>query len=220
MNAYLIRKATTGDIPFLVAVVVAAEKSGSDKLSYCTLFGIHEQTAGDFIKAMFEEEIDGCEFSVSSFLIAEYAGKPVAAFGGWIETLNEDELPSKILKSNLISYTFGREAMEFLKSKAVFISELVSEREPLTLQLEYLYVVAEHRGKGIPGMLIEALEKAAFQQYPALKKAQVQVYGNNAGAINVYKKSGFQIQQVYKANNQEVLTLLPYNEKCIMQKSF
>lgn len=220
MNEYAIRKATTRDIPFLVKTVVAAEKSGSDKLSYCTLFGIDEQTAGSFIKTMFEEEIDGCEFSVNSFLIAEYAGSPVAAFGGWVETLNEDELPSKILKSNLISYTFGKEAMESLKSKAGFISELVSERAPFTLQLEYLYVVAEHRGKGIPGMLIEALENAAFQQYPALKSAQVQVYANNTGAINVYKKSGFQIQQVYKTNNQEVLTLLPYNEKCIMQKNF
>jgi len=220
MNGYSIRKASIADIPFLVTVVVAAEKSGSDKLSYSTLFDLAEQQAKDFIAAMFEEEIDGCEFSVSSFLIVEYAGEPVAAFGGWIETLNEDELPSKMLKSNLISYTFGRAAMESLKSKAAFISELVSERESLTLQLEYLYVVDEHRGKGLSNRLIEALEQTAFLQYPSVTKAQVQVYGNNTNAINVYKKNGFQIKEKYKTDNAEVLNLLPYNEKYIMEKLF
>jgi ribosomal protein S18 acetylase RimI-like enzyme len=168
---------------------------------------------------MFEEEIDGCEFSISSFLIVEYQGKPVAAFGGWIETMNEDETASKLLKSNLISYTFGREALEFLKTKASVISELVTEREPFALQLEYLYVDAGHRGKNLSALLIDALEKRAIAMYPALKKIQVQVYSNNIPAITIYKKTGFEIASTSKSNHPEVLEFLPWNEKYIMQKT-
>lgn len=218
MNEYLLRKATINDIPFLVCVVVSAEKSGSDKLSYSTLFNLPEQKAKDYIKAMFEEEIDGCEFSVNSFLIVEYNGKPVAAFGGWVETLNDDGMASKMLKSNLISFTFGKESMEFLKKKANIINELVSDREPLALQLEYLYVTDGHRGKGLSSILIAGLEREAALVFPQLKKVQVQVYSNNINALNVYKKNGFEISKSYKANNNEVLNLLPWNEKYIMEK--
>jgi len=218
MSKYLVRKAAIKDIPFLVEVVVAAEKSGSDKLSYSTLFNLPEQKAKELIKSMFEEEIDGCEFSLSSFLIVEHSGQPVAAFGGWIETLNEDNMASNILKSNLISFTFGKEPMLFLKTKAAVISELVSEREPMALQLEYLYVSDDHRGKGLSNMLIEGLEKEAVAIYPALKKVQVQVYSNNDAAIAVYKKNGFTIGRSYKATNAEVLNLLPWNEKYVMEK--
>ncbi len=218
MSGYLFRKAVADDIPFLADTVVAAEKSGSDKLSYCTLFNLPEEKARGFIKSMFEEEIDGCEFSVSSFIVAEYNGKPVAAFGGWVETINEDNMPSNMLKSNLISFTFGKEALAFLKTKAAAIAELVSEREPLALQLEYLYVSDEHRGKGLSNQLITELEKAAAAIYPAVSKVQVQVYSNNDGAIAVYKKNGFHIGRTYKASNDEVLQLLPWNEKYIMEK--
>jgi ribosomal protein S18 acetylase RimI-like enzyme len=218
MGTYLVRKATAGDIPFLVDTVVAAEKNGTDKLSYSTLFNLSEQKAKDYIKAMFEEDIDGCEFSLTSFLVAEYEGQPVAAFGGWIETLNEDNMASNMLKSNLIRFTFGKEPMGFLKTKVALVSELVSEREPLTLQLEYLYVTVAHRGKGLSNILIDGLIKAAAVTYPALTKVQVQVYSNNNNAVSVYKKNGFEVGRSYKAKNEEVLNLLPWNEKYIMEK--
>jgi len=219
MSAYLIRKAAAGDIPFLVDVVVAAEKSGTDKLSYSTLFDLPQQKAKEYIQSMFEEEIDGCEFSLSSFLVVEYEAAPVAAFGGWIETLNEDNMASKMLKSNLISFTFGKEAMASLKNNAAAIAEMVSERELLTLQLEYLYVTDAHRGKGLSNLLIEELEKEAVTLYPELKKVQVQVYSNNANAIAVYKKNGFEVGKSYKSNNAATLQLLPWNEKYIMEKN-
>ena len=217
MKEYLIRKATINDTSFLTDVVIAAEKGNSDKLSYSTLFNLSEERVAELIKNMFEEEIDGCEFSISSFIIIEYEEEPVAAFGGWIEGFN-NSLPSKILKSNLLSYTFGSDSIEFLKTKSGIIKELVSEREPMALQLEFLYVSENHRGKRLADKLIHELEKNALSEYAGLKKVQVQVFKNNIHAVRVYEKNGFEVAASYKSHNIEVLNYLPFNEKYVMEK--
>ena len=95
-NEITIRRAAIKDMDFLVDTIVAAEKSGTDNFGLAKLFELSEGEMRTYIKAMLEEEIDGCEFSVSSFLVAEVDEKVVAAFAGWIEGQNEDELPSSI----------------------------------------------------------------------------------------------------------------------------
>lgn len=218
MNDYTFRKATESDAGFLADVVIAAEKSNSDKLSYATLFGISEEQAKSFITSMFEEEIDGCEFSIDSFLIAEYQGKPVASFGAWIEGL--DGTPSKLLKSNLISFTFGKDCIEYLKSTSHVLQDLVTEREPMTLQFEYLFVDGSHRGKNLSDTIIQKHEEIARELYPELQKSQVQLYANNCNAIRVYERNGFEIAQTYRSDDSEVLNYLPFGEKCIMEKKY
>lgn len=219
MNDYIFRKATLDDIRFLTEVVIAAEKSNTDKLSYSTLFGVSNDQAKAHIASMFDEEIEGCELSVDSFVIAEYQGEPVAAFGAWIEGV-DDQTPSKILKSNLIGYTFGREAIEFLKTKAHIIKDLITEREPGTLQFEYLFVSDAHRGKNLSNRIIEELEALAKQRYPQLQKAQVQLYANNSSAIKVYGRNGFSHASSHQSNDPEILDYLPFNEKIIMEKTY
>ena len=67
MINYNYRRARKKDIPFLAKIVMEAEKSNSNKLSYSTLFNISQKTAYEMIIKMFEADIDYCEFSVSSF---------------------------------------------------------------------------------------------------------------------------------------------------------
>jgi len=71
MDNYKIRKATLEDIDFLVEAIIAAEKGASDTLSYTAIFGLTEEKTSDYIKSMLEEEIDGCELSVSSYMVVE-----------------------------------------------------------------------------------------------------------------------------------------------------
>lgn len=217
MNEYIIRKAALKDISFLADIVIAAEKGNSDKLSYSTLFNLSEKKVKELIIAMFEEEIDGCEFSLSSYLITEYNGLPVAGFGAWVEGLSENT-PSKILKSNLISFTFSRESIEYLQTKSHIIKAVLSEREPMTLQYEYLMVSPDHRGKHLANGLINQLEQNAFLVYPELKKAQVQVFKNNANAIKTYQNNGFEIAKSFKASDPDIFNYLPFDEKLIMEK--
>ncbi len=85
MVNFIFRQATIKDVPFLVDTIIAAEKSGTDIFTYSTIFGLTEEEARKYIAAMFLEEIDGCELSISSFLLAESNGHIAAAIGAWIE---------------------------------------------------------------------------------------------------------------------------------------
>ena len=218
MSNYLFRKATINDITFLARIIIEAEKSNSDKLSYSTLCNLSEETVERLIINMFKEEVDKCEFSVSSFLVVESNGQLVGGFGGWIESFG-DELPSKILKSNLIVFTFSRESISFLNTKSYIIKDILIEREPMTLQLEYLFVSKEHRGRKITDHLIELHIKNALTELPHLKKIQVQVFKNNLGAIKAYENNGFKITKSFKSNEIEILNYLPFGEKYLMEKT-
>ncbi len=219
MNEYLFRKATEKDIPFLANVVIAAEKGTSDKLSFSTLFNLPEDKAKNLIVAMFEEEIDGCELSLSSFLVAEHNGETVAASGAWIEGF-EGSMPSQILKSNLISYIFEKESIEFLITKSHIIKDILIEREPMTLQFEYMHISDKHVGKGIDVELVRKNEERALAKYPALQKAQCQVFKNNIFAVKMALKQGYKIIRSYRSDNSEIFDYIPFNEKLLMEKVF
>ena len=100
MENLIFRNATITDVPFIVTAIIEAEKSGTDKLSYSTIFGLTEEEVRSYLQEMLYEEIDGCELSISSFIIAEYNGQPAGALSAWIE--GKDGIPSAILKGNLL----------------------------------------------------------------------------------------------------------------------
>ena len=218
MNEYLIRKAKESDIPFLADVVIASEKGMSDRLSFTTLFNKSEAEAKELIIRMFEEEVDGCELSLSSFIVTEFEGKPISGSGAWIEAFNGN-LPSGILKSNLISYTFGKESIEYLKTKSDIVKGVLIDREPMTLQLEYFHIKNEHLGKGLDDALMRYIEEHALAEYPELEKVQCQIFKNSVFSIKILRRHGFAITGSYKADNEEAFDYLPYNEKLLMEKN-
>jgi ribosomal protein S18 acetylase RimI-like enzyme len=55
--------------------------------------------------------------------------------------------------------------------------------------LGFMYVVPEHRGRGINKKIIAALEKWSVSK--GVTEMQLEVYVDNAGAIRAYEKSGY-----------------------------
>lgn len=217
-STFKIRKAVLSDISFLAETIIEAEKSNTAKLSYSTLFDISEKKTQEYLIKILEEEIDGCEFSLSSFLIVEKDKQPVAAFGAWIEG-DEENGPSKILKSNLLSFVFGTETISRIKNKASLISDILIEREKDTIQLEYMYVRKEYRGNKLGDLLIQNLISNLLAIRPKITKAHVQTFGNNLGAIKLYERNGFRIIKRAISDNKEILHYLPDNEKVLLEKS-
>lgn len=211
---YTIRKASTKDIPFIIEAIIEAEKSGTDKLGLSTLFDLTEIEVKNYLSNIFNEEIDGCEFSISSFLIAENKGNQVAAVGGWIEGANEEKLPSSILKANLISYCFPIDKVANMKEKSDIISGVQIERKDGSYQIEYVYVRPEYRGHN----LIKPLIEEHIKQAKLCKQMFVQVFLNNISAIYVYKKLGFEVNQTFHSENKETKNYLPDNTKILMLK--
>jgi len=219
MEGYRIRQATLADSRFLSEAIINAEKSNSDKLSLSTFFNLSEEKVADLIVAMLDEEIEGCEFSVDSFLVVDHKGSPVAAVAGWVEQ-ESGEMASAILKSNLIGFVFPAESIKFVKEKASFITDLIIERAGQSLQIEYVYVQREHRGNALAQSLIQEHEKRSKELLPTLEKAQVQLFSNNGGAKKVYQNLGFEITNTYISPRPDILEYLPHGEKILMEKIF
>lgn len=219
-----IRRATLDDVDFLVDTIVAAEKSGTDNFGLAKLFELSEGEMRTYIKAMLEEEVEGCEFSLTSFLVADHQGKAVSAFAGWVEGQNEDGMSSALLKSNLIGYCLPMENVIKSQSKSDIVRPLQIEREEGTYQLEYSYTMPEYRGKGIMKDIINMHIVDYQQNTPpphqegGVRKIQVHVFANNEAAIGTYKRCGFEITKEYNSNNQLVEQYFPYHTILLMER--
>ena len=218
----VIDRATSSDIDFIANTIVEAEKSGTNNFGLANVFGIDEETMRGYIAEMLDEEIDGCEFSLSSFLVARDKGKPVAAFAGWVEGYNEDNMPSSMLKSNLLSYTLPQECVLRSQKVADVVRSLQIAREKGTYQLEYSYTLPEYRGQGIMKDIIKAhvaecQQDTSSTQDGGVKKIQVHVFANNLAAIRTYESCGFQIIKRIHSEEEHVKQYFPDNTLLLME---
>lgn len=216
MSTVQIERATASDIPFLVETVVAADRSMGAHAGLARVFGLEEEQLSERIEAMFQEEVDGCEFSTSSFLVARSEGKAVAAVGGWIEGA-EDGIPSQMLRSNLIGFTFPAASMAAMREHAPVLAPMRFDRNMGDLQIEYVYVAPGHRGEGLAALLIQEHIAEARRSSSPPRNAQVQVFSNNAPAIRLYTALGFRIANTLRSDHPRILELLPHHEKLVME---
>ena len=213
------RTASLDDSEFLCDVIIAAEMGMSDKLSYCTLFGLSFEDARKAIHSMLQEEIDGCELSLSSFTIAHIDGQPIGALGGWVEG-HYDGLSSQILKSNLIGYTLGKSAIEKLQEHTQLLKEFYIPRDAGCMQIEYLFVKPEFTGRRIEVELMQQVEDRCKAMDSGLKIGQAQLFRNSIWSIKLLMKFGYTITRSIKSTFPDVTNYIAHNEKVLMEKSF
>jgi ribosomal protein S18 acetylase RimI-like enzyme len=216
MDGFVIRNATFLDVPFLIDTIFEAEKSGTDKLSYSTVFGLSEENARMHIENMLFEDVDNCELSVSSFQVAERNGRIAAASAAWIEGLGG--IPSSVLKGNLLTYALPKECIE----RAIAVNHLLSEIHfdylSGTMQLGLVFVSSDFRGLNLTGLLIDEQISRLQKIDPNINEMYVQVFGNNIPAINAYEKANFKIVLIKESLKEEITSYLPSNKKILMKK--
>ena len=207
----IIRKATLDDLDFVVDTIIESEKSGTERCGFANFFGLTEDEARMYLKEMLEEEIDGCEFSIDSFLVVEIDGKVVAASGSWVEGHNSSDLPSSILKANLIGYVLPKEKIAYASSHSSLIDDIQIERTTGALQLEYSYCKKEFRGRGYSLALdLEHMDNSD------VKLVETQMYSNNNLSKVLYENMGFEIDSEFISNNEETIKFFPYDRKILM----
>ena len=216
MEKFIIRKATINDVPFLVDTIIEAEKSGTDILTYSTVFGLSEDETKKYIAEMLLEEIDGCELSISSFLVAENDGEIIASVGAWIEGI--EGISSSVLKGNLLNYTLPKKCIESAIELNIMIRELHIEYIPDTIQIGLVYVSPAFRGKNLVSLLINEQVFRLKQIKPSVSEIYVQVFGNNTPAIKAYEKANFKIQFSKKSVNKDILKYMPSDKKILMKR--
>lgn len=211
MRKFKFRTANINDIDFLIKSIFEAEKSGSEILSYAKIFNLSELELASIFRSMFLEELDGCEFSVSNYIVAEYENKVVASIGAWVE--DKQQSSSKI-KSNLLAYHLPRESILYASQVSKITSELVIQHVPGLLSLVVVYVDPEQRGNH----LLDLLTLEHLKRFSGITDLSLQVMANNVFAIRAYEKIGYQITFRVKSDNESILNFLPGNEKLLMKK--
>ncbi len=216
MNNFTFRNATVNDVPILVNAIIEAEKSGTEKLSYSTIFGLSEEEVRKYLAKMFAEEVDGCELSLSSFMIAEHEGRAVAALSSWIEGM--DGISSSITKGNLIAFTLPKKCINRAKGLYSLIHELNIDYKSDTIVLGAGYVIPEYRGQGLITILIRMQIEFLSKLRPDIKEVVTQIFDCNTASKRAAEKLNFNVTLIKESANEKILAYLPSNKKVFMSK--
>jgi len=216
MDEFIIRKAIINDVSFLVNTIIEAEKSGTDKLSYSTIFGLSEEKTKKYIADMLLEEIDGCELSISSFLVAEINGQVAAALSAWIEGFYG--IPSAVLKGNLLNYSLPKESIEKATLVNSLIREIHIEYTQNSIQIGAGYVSKDFRGNNLLGRLNSEIIDRLSRIKPDVSEVYAQIFSCNTPSVKTYEKANFKVIMIKESSNQEILKYLPSNKKILMKK--
>lgn len=198
-----IRPASLKDSEFLAEAIIMSDKGIGEVCSYCGVFGLNYRTAFTLIKAMIEEEIEGCEISTSHFLIAEKDEVPAAAVASWVE--GSDGVSSWMIRMALMQEYFPAEALKHSQSIDKIVKKVVVPRTNGTLQIESVYVREQFRGNKLAQKLI--CQHVA--SHNDVEIAELMTYVNNKPAISMYSKIGFKEFQKNVCDNPEVLKYYP-----------
>ncbi len=214
-DQFVIRKATINDIDFIIETIIEAEKSGTDKLSFCNIFNLSELEVKNLLNDILNKDVTGQELCISDYLVYiinnEYAG----ACASWIEAISGTS--AAVLKADLLFEFVPRSNLTEATKKFSLIKGLTIEREPFSLQIANAYVRKKFRGKGIIGKLIHEHVENLKKNNPAVKKVQLRPTKTNEKACNAYAKIGFVKVLEKHVENKEILDLLPSDTKILME---
>jgi len=212
---YIIRQATESDVPFIAEGIIAAEKSGTERLGYSTIYEIPEKEFVPLLEEMLYEDIEGQELSISGFLILEAEGLRASCCTAWIE--GSCGLSSSMLKSSLLLSYIPKQNLEKAATKSKFLNEIALNRTGGAIQIESVYTKKHFRGRGYSSILIHEQVKRMSDINKGVSKVELIVTGKNIAAINSYKKAGFETIYSVTGNCKELETLLPSTTMMLMQ---
>jgi len=210
------RNATNSDVPFLINAIFEAEKSGSTLLSYSTLFDLSKTELQQLFTEMLEEDVANQEINVSGFGLVEIEKKVVAATNCWIEPSNGKSSAQQ--KASLLMGIMGTTRVSEAFAQHKFLQDLTLTRSPGAVQFESVFILPEHRGKGLLGFLFKTLSEV---HNPSKKlPEEIHVVQSNQLAYNAYRKLGFTVIQEKISVHPDVKKYLPDSTRLKMMRNF
>lgn len=214
------RPATPDDLDFCIDAVVQAEKSRSSLFPYSKIFNISEKEMRNIIRSILIEDIKGQELALSAFTIATQDDLPVGACASWVEQL--DGMSSNTLKSDILSHFIPEQNFEQALPILKMLQPLNIEREPLSIQLESLYVKKEHRSMEAFLQLIDVAARVQFDQNPniVIQRSYGAFSGHNAFMARAVLRIGYVQKAIVTIENKEALNYIPSLSRIIMVKQY
>jgi hypothetical protein len=212
----IIRKAILSDKDFVTDAIVAAEKSGGNAISYCTIFGISEEKFLEVLSEILDEDMEGQELCISGYLIVEVDGERAAAFCGWIE--KGEGMSSNMIRRNLLMHFLGKEIMLNAAGNMKLMGEIDIQRTEYALQVEMSYTIEKFRGLGLYGRLVNEHIRLRQEAGIPFDKVQGIIYKSNLNPYKALSKIGFINVFEKHCANPDILKLLPSDTKILMER--
>lgn len=189
MDEIIIRKATQADIPFLAQIILLAETSGKEIISYRNMFSSlkDEELIQGFETALDNDQL-GHGLTYHTFLIAEVGGIKAAAACAYIEG---EHGSSNHLMTGALLNGFGAELVIGAYEKNAKFKDIQIAKTNGTLQLDSVATLPNYRGKGLLKLIFEEHCKVAKQN--GCNQLEIQVWAGNDGALAAYKKLGCEL---------------------------
>jgi len=216
MKDYLIRCARVDDVDFIVETIIEAQKGSSNKSLFSLVYDLTVKESFNYIKIMLLEDVIGCDFSLSSFLVLERNNKVVASVNGWVE--GSQGISSSILKANLFNYILPKKHLKKEQSLNKLFRELQFEFLNDTIQIGYAYVEKNSRGNNFIGILLNERINSLKSKNQKTTEVYIRLHGNNIKGLIAYKKIKFEIDSIKESLNKEILNYLPSNKSIQMKK--
>tara|TARA_B100000963_G_scaffold148278_3_gene129214 strand:- start:76035 stop:76697 length:663 start_codon:yes stop_codon:yes gene_type:complete len=210
-----IKKASKKDIDFIIESIIAAEKNNTEILSYSKIFNLKISKVKEILKQTLLFNVDGCELSISSYLIGFIKNKPVASVGAWVE--GKTGLPSSTIKGNLLFKSMPTDSIKYAKSIFNITSKLYTQYILNSFCIGIVYIKKNYRGYGIFKKILE-IHINNINKGERKMNTYVHVFSNNISAIKTYEKNGFVVIKEIKSDDNEIKKYLPFNKKQILIK--
>ncbi|MBZ0201306.1 MAG: GNAT family N-acetyltransferase [Ignavibacteriaceae bacterium] len=211
-----LRRAQAKDIDFIIETIIEAEKSFSNKISYCQIFSLSEVELIKMFQKILSADIKGQELCYSEYLVAEDDANYVGACASWVE--GTEGFNSSVLKANILIEYMGSEKINEAQHLFKYLHQINIERELNTLQIVNAYIKPDYRGRGLISRLISEHIEQQKINYPFIKKVQLRPTGTNESAYKAYNKMGFEFVLEKKVEEDFILDFIPSKSKILMEK--
>lgn len=191
---------------FIVDCIVESELSGTKILSYSRIFDISILDVRQLVKEIISNEISVQPWAYENFYILMANNVPLCGLCAWREPAHGNSFD--FVKSQVISYLIKEKWMK-AEMNLKIASEINITRYPDFLQLEHLYSLPIHRGKGYMSRLILEVEKRFKNDN--CSSSQILLMDNNRSAYKLYSRLGYIDDNVRCSTNNEILKLMPGN---------
>jgi Acetyltransferase (GNAT) family len=210
-----IRPASKSDIEFIIEGIIEAGKGGGQIIPTAAIFkislGVYKQHLRKFFKF---EEVENCEYDLSTYLIAEINKVPVGSLSYWVEGLST--IGSKLIKLNCWMASLGTEKFQNTLQRLELAKKYDIKRLKNYLQLEYLYVSPLYRTRGLHNKLIKTSINNILKLNQKFLGCQVILFKENIPSYNFFKKRGFKENQIVKIQSDAQGIIFHYPTKISM----
>lgn len=211
------RNAEIKDIPFIIETIIEAEKSGSNVIPTCKIFGLTEDEYKNILVEILAENYEDYDYHLSGYIVAEYEGVVIGALGSWIEKLNG--LPSSVIKGNILIPYLDENKITMLRESTKHVREFIFKRTDHAVQLEYGYVKEEFRRKGVFTRIVLEHIKRAKTKYSDAEMVETTLMKANFKSFDCYMKLDFDLVEEKKTINQSLINIYRHDTKVLIRAS-